>query len=429
MTARLLIATIGGSPEPIAASLLHWRPARVIFVVSAETKAFVSSQILPSVQNAGWTDFDAGRYDLLDVADAQDYTGVVARLRSLDGRISEWMRDRHGAEVIADFTGGTKAMTAGLALASAGWPCQISYVGGSVRTKEGVGIVVSGREQIVHARNPWDALGYLAVEQALLLFDNGNFSAAGQLLESTRDRMADASQKREFQALATLCQLCELWERFQHKDALSKLRALQRDKNDLSALLGSHRSGVVLRWIMLAEEKLKQLADPQAAPSSRLTLVRDLLGNAQRRIREGRFDDAVARLYRAIEALAQAWLQEYGFTDTAKVPLGKVTEPLRTEWQSRACDGVVKLGLQDDYALLAALGDPLAARFREATLDDPQRSLLVSRNSSILAHGYAPVGKDVAQKLFAAALKLANIEASELNFFPENLITPQPATH
>jgi CRISPR-associated protein (TIGR02710 family) len=418
MSPRLLIATIGGSPEPITASLLHWRPARVIFVVSAETKASVSSQVLPSVQNAGWTDFDAGRYDLLDVADAQDYTGIVIRLRALDGRIRYWMRDRPGAELIADFTGGTKAMTAGLALAAAGWPCQISYVGGSVRTKEGVGIVVSGREQIVHARNPWDALGYLAAEQALLLFDNGNFSAAVQLLESTRDRMTDASRKREFQALAALCLLCELWERFQHKDALSKLSALQRDKNDLSALLGSYRSEVVLRWLVLAEETLKQLAALQAAPASRLALVRDLLGNAQRRIGEGRFDDAVARLYRAIEALAQARLHEHGFTDTAKVPLEKVPEPLRTEWQSRASDGVVKLGLQDDYVLLATLGDEMAVRFNELELDHPQRSQLVSRNSSILAHGYAPVGKEVAERLFAAALKLANIDASELLFFP-----------
>lgn len=418
MSTRLLIATIGGSLEPITASLLHWRPARVLFVVSAETRDSVSSQVVPSVQRAGWTDFDAGRYDLLAITDAQDYTGIVVQLRSLDGRIGDWLRDHPGTEVIADFTGGTKAMTAALAVAAARWPCQISYVGGSERTKNGVGVVVSGKEQIVHAHNPWDALGYLAVEESVILFENGNFSAAAHILEDARDKMADASRKREFQAFAALCQLCECWDRFQHGEALKKLSAVQRDKNDLFALLGSHRSTALQSWLQQVDGKLKEIVSAQTDPAARLVFVCDLLGNAKRRFQQSAYDDAVARLYRAIEALAQARLHEHSFTDTANIPLEKVPEPLRIEWQSRASDGVIKLGLQENYTLLGALGDELAARFKEAGLDDPKRSPLTSRNSSILAHGYAPVGEAVASQLLNAALKMAALTESDLTVFP-----------
>jgi CRISPR-associated protein (TIGR02710 family) len=298
-------------------------------------------------------------------------------------------------------------MSAALALAAARWPCRISYVGGTERTKDGVGIVVSGKEQIVHTQNPWDALGYLAVEQAVVLFNNGNFSAAVRLLEATRDRITDLSRKREFQAFATLCQLYEHWERFQHKDALSKLGTVQRDKNDLFALLGSHRSVGVQQWLVRAEKQLKEFAASQTNAPVHEVLVRDLLGNAKRRVDQGAYDDAVARLYRALEAIAQGRLCALGFENTGKVLLEKLPAALRSEWQNRAIAGVIKLGLQDDYTLLAACSDDAAARFKAEKLDDPQHSLLVSRNSSILAHGYAPITKDVAQRIFHATLSVS----------------------
>jgi CRISPR-associated protein (TIGR02710 family) len=415
MNTCLLIATVGGSPEPLAASLLHWRPARAFLVVSTETKQSVTDKIAPAVQGAGWPDFDAGRYDLVEVSDAQDFESIVAALRKLDERTGDWLRDHPGSEVIADFTGGTKAMTAGLALTAARWPCQISYVGGTERTKDGVGVVVSGKEQIVHTQNPWDALGYLATEQAIVLFNNGNFSAAARLLEATRDRVTDLSRKREFQAFTTLCQICEHWERFQHKDALNKLGTVQRDKNDLFALLGIHRSVAVQQWLVGAEKQLKELAASQTNAPARQVLVRDLLGNAKRRVDQGAYDDAVARLYRALEAIAQARLYALGFEDTGKVLLEKLPAALCSEWQNRAIAGVIKLGLQDDYTLLAACSDDAAARFKAEKLDDPQHSLLVSRNSSILAHGYVPNTKDVAQKLFHAALRVSALSESDVS--------------
>ena len=54
-----------------------------------------------AVQGSGWTDFDVGRYDVHEIADAQDYSGIVNHMRSLDDRIAAWMRDHPGAEVIA----------------------------------------------------------------------------------------------------------------------------------------------------------------------------------------------------------------------------------------------------------------------------------------------------------------------------------------
>jgi len=60
---RLLICTVGGSPEPVVAALRHWRPKRVRFVHPPQTKGDVEAKLGQKARNEG-VDLDAGRYDL-----------------------------------------------------------------------------------------------------------------------------------------------------------------------------------------------------------------------------------------------------------------------------------------------------------------------------------------------------------------------------
>lgn len=413
MNARLLIATIGGSPEPIIASLLKWRPERAIFIASPETRSKVTAEILPGVNDNGWPEFSPGRYDIEEIADAQDYSMLVARIGRLEATMTRWLKEHPTAEVLADITGGTKPMSCALALAAARWTgSKITYVGGTERNKDGVGIVVTGKEQIVESPNPWEALGRSVLDLSLSLLRENSSAAAAALLEKSLPKIGDPSRKAEFSTLLNLAKALADWERFEHRSALNKLNELAKHSNNLEAVLGYDFTPSLTK---AKAHLLTVVESPAGTPSMPLTT--DLLANAYRRLREGRYDDAVARLYRAIEALAQAKLHAHGFTDTGKVPLDKLPESLRTEWETRAEEGHLKLGLQDDYALLGALGDEVATRFTELKLDG-RESLLVARNSSILAHGYAPVGKETAEKLFTAALKLAGLEASDLTQFP-----------
>ncbi|MGH7227535.1 MAG: hypothetical protein ACRELF_30350, partial [Gemmataceae bacterium] len=172
----LLICTVGGSPEPIVAALKHWQPSRVRFVPTPETRDQVADRILPL---AAAEDFplDAGRYDILELPDGQDLARCVDRLRELTPDVEGWLARGDDFQVVVDFTGGTKCMSAALALQAHRWRCRFSYIGGQERTKDGVGVVVSGKEQVLHMHNPWDALGYQAVEEATTLFDQRAFAA------------------------------------------------------------------------------------------------------------------------------------------------------------------------------------------------------------------------------------------------------------
>lgn len=411
----LLICTVGGSPEPIVAALKQWRPVRVRFVHTPQTKDDVASKVVPMARAEG-VDLDAGRYDLFELPEGQDLASCLDHLRQLTPVVAEWAARGESFQVVVDFTGGTKCMSAAIGIQASRWPCVFSYVGGNERTKDGVGVVVSGAEKIVHQANPWDALGYQAVEEFVVLFDQHAFLAAANIAAVTMKRVSRPDRKRELSSLEQLAKALDAWDRFDHTTSKNRLESVSKSANDLRAVLGATRGDRVLAGAARLAEHLSQLG--QATPPSRHHVL-DLLANAKRRKDEGRFDDAVARLYRAIEAIAQVALKEgHGIESTERVPLDRVPDPLRTTWATRENDGVLALGLQDAYELLAALADSVGTKFQDAGLRGT-KSPLVARNRSILAHGFERVSDAVFDKLWTSALSLAGADAASLPSFPE----------
>lgn len=407
----LLICTVGGSPEPVVAAIKHWQPVRIRFVHTPQTKPDVASKIVPKANEESLS-LDAGRYDCFELPDGEDLASCLDRLRQLTPEVEQWVARGKGFQVVVDFTGGTKCMSAAIALKARQWPCSFSYVGGRDRTKDGVGVVVTGAEKVVYQANPWDALGYQAVEDFIVLFDQRAFAAAASVAEEAKKRVTREDRKRELNVLEQFAKAFDAWDRFDHQSAATTLKNVEKAGNDLRAVLGRDRAEPVLGDVGRFASYLGELCN--ATPPSRHHVV-DLLANAQRRHEAGRIDDAVARLYRAIEALAQVALKEgHGIESSERVPLDRVPTALRMAWELKAEEGVVKLGLQDAYALLGALDDPLGAKFQKANLN----SALSSRNLSILAHGFERVSDRVFDQLWSASLDLAGTKEVDLPFFP-----------
>lgn len=409
----LLVCTVGGSSEPVLAAIRHWQPVRVRFVHTSQTKADINGTIVPAATERG-LDL-AGRYDTIELEDGQDLGACIERLRSLNAVVDEWTGRGPPHAVVVDFTGGTKCMSAALALQARQWPCSYSYVGGTARTKEGVGIVVTGTESIVHQVNPWDALGHQAVEDFIVLFDQRAFTAAAGAAGDAKMRMARGDRKRELQVLEELAKGFDSWDRFDHRTAVAHFKHVARGANDLREVVGRDRADTVLGILRATVLHLEQLV---AAPPPSRYHVLDLLANARRRRDERRGDDVVARLYRAIEALGQVALRDHHqIDDTSTVPIEKVPEALRVSWTKRAQGGMVRLGLQEVYELLFELGNELGERFRRAKLHE-KTSALGPRNRSILAHGFERVSDGAVTQLWTATLGLVEVEETELPAFP-----------
>jgi CRISPR-associated protein (TIGR02710 family) len=358
-----------------------------------------------------------GAIDYLDVHDPQDLAACVQRMRALEHSVRAWVLKGKTFQVVVDITGGTKCMSAAMALVARRWPCQFSYIGGKERTKGGVGIVVSGREEALVAQNPWNVLGYQAIEDAFLLFDRAAFMHAAAVMERARAYTDDDGVKR---LLSTCHQLCEgygLWDQFQHHAASARFANVLKNAADLEAALGGDRAFRVLRQVREHQTYLRSLP---RTPIASLAFICDVLANARRRWQEGRYDDAVARLYRAIEALAQHVLStRHGIHDTANVPRDRVPAPFVDVWNRRADGGPVRLGLQAAYGLLHALGDSVGRSFADQGLNDTT-SPLIARNSSLLAHGFQPVGRSVFESLWKAAMHLGRefFREDDLPVFP-----------
>lgn len=406
----LLICSVGGTSEPITNSLLHWRPAALRFIVSAQTRR-QGDAVLRSYAELAGEALSPGCYDYVTVDDAEDFDRVVAALRPLATVVEQWAARGGDYPVVVDFTGGTKCMSAALALVARRWPCRFSYVGGERRTKDGVGVVESGSERVVHAANPWDTLGYQAVEDAITIFNHGGYAAAAARLGHVVSATQSPAVKRELSTLKAVIDAYAAWDRFDHKKARQRFDDALKNRNDLAAMFSDTQQ--LTRTLECHRAQVHELAE-QTEPST--DWVRDLLRNAQRRAAEKRYDDAVARLYRAFEALAQVRLRnEHDIPDTKSVAIDKLPDDLRQQWAGRARDGTVFLGLRDAYTLLQAMADELGRRFLDAGLDNSEQSPLVARNQSILAHGFSPVSQVVYNRLHDALRSIASLDHAAPN--------------
>lgn len=413
----LLIATVGGKPEPLAASIMRWKPAKVVFVPSQGTRDKIKS-IREMLSNRQYH-LKEGEYEVLAVSSGQDFSQCVQKMQlGLKTKVKEWISLSGGEDhcCVVDFTGGTKCMSAALAMVARPWPAvQFSYVGGSERDNDNVGIVISGKEQVVQSANPWDVLGYQVVEDAVVAFNHHDYGEGAQWLNrALRSNVRVFTRKSELCALAKFMEGYDLWNRIEYKEASDKFRQCDKSLNDLAAALeGIVEKMELQQHLDKAKCRLEKLKKSRIESSSGCTreLLEDLMANAERRKEEGRHVDAVACLYRAVELAAQLRLWEKYKTDTAKVPLEELPESMRRRLEPNAEDGKVKIGLQDAYKLLNSKEDDLGRIFTEELKwsKNNKKSPLTARNQSIAGHGFSPVSSETTERLWEGLLQLAEV--------------------
>ena len=452
--ATLLILTVGGSPEPVVHSLLEApRADRVVFVCSEASlgsitappaepqtserscpicgqsihECRVSTGILARAESRGFA-IGPGQYDRVVVRDQQQITSCIEDFEHrLTPLVQDWRSRGDTYEVIVDATGGTKCVSMALALVARRWPCTMRYIGGTARTKEGVGTVIDKHESSISCINPLEALGYQLIEDALNLARRMSFESARQMLTPANPWIQPQAKSR----VATLQKLLGFfadWDRFDHAASLRALPDLEKNLSVLQVVLSDDSWRSVNKSIPAWRETLNSVAETTSDPSHpqgaerfpTRKLVEDLLGNANRRRIEGRYDDATARLYRAVEALAQ-WVlyEQYGIQTGHVLP-----SQLPAGFQDPLLTGPQKLGLQEAYQLLLAKGHPAGSAFVEAKLnayEKDSKSPLIARNNSILAHGFAPMTPNAFAALWKAIGKLTpcvGIDMDKLLQFP-----------
>jgi CRISPR-associated protein (TIGR02710 family) len=405
-----LVVSVGGSAEPVIRAVSDLKPERIVWLVSEQTRATLESVRAALAVKPSWQ-------KEICTPDAEDITATFDAVhQQLGPTLADWRVEP--GDVTVDITGGTKPMTAALALAAVHLAARFQYIGGTQRTKGGVGIVETGSERTVQRFNPWEAFAIESLRTVGAAYRAHDFAAAREATRRARERVRRRDLEKYLDALDRMLAGFDAWDRFDYGEAHRRLKSCRDD-------LALRWSGDPTRRPMIDRvegslTRVEQIRESlrNEAPSG--LLLEDLIANALRRREMGRYDDAVARLYRFLEGLAQAALWERFRLRTAHVPLKRL--PADGSWdgaRSRSADGSVKLGLRDAYRLLQALGDPLGAIAARLDEGGDLAGFLRARNQSLLAHGTEPVGAGACDGLLEECLKLAGVERHRLFQFPE----------
>lgn len=384
MPSILLLCTVGGSHEPILTALRQTKPEFTCFICTGHDPATgrpgSDMQILgkgkcikahpsdgkPSLDNIpAQAGLQEGQYEVVHVP-ADDLDEVFCILRNVIQRLNEQFPN---ARLLADYTGGTKTMTAGLvsaALESDGVELQL---------------VTGSRADLIKVRSGMEAVTQATVERVRLeramhpyveAWRHYAYAEAYQGLAALH-RPRDQRLAARWAMLRDLSRGLDAWDRFDHRTALEWLEP--------------YRPRIGARWTPQLIALKRLTTEDSAQEPARLF---DLWRNAGRRAAQGRYDDAVARVYRLLEWSAQWLLRTRCGIDTGNVLVPQIPRGMLLTPNSK---GKIQAGLMSAWELLAHhQPDSPAGQFFNA-----ERNTLLNRlqmrNQSILAHGFRPVAE------------------------------------
>ncbi|MCP9453475.1 MAG: TIGR02710 family CRISPR-associated CARF protein [Nitrospira sp.] len=377
-----MIVSVGGSIEPIVTTLRAHSPTVVIFFASEQTVEQIGA-IKDQVRDLGIPTTDRK----VITRDPQDLVTCYAEAI----RCAEHLADLHipAERVAVDFTGGTKVMSAALALATVGKGFSFVYVGGRERSKEGRGVVITGSEAIIRRDDPFAVFAVEERRRLALFFRTFQFTAAQALIRSVLARPLTEPDRLAFELIGEVAKGYLLWERFEYQRALEVLGRCRSRLAFAAQANPAIRYAAVLPMLEANVAWLEQLAKHTGGFRRYHRLfIADLLANADRRATEGSYDDAIVRLYRALELGAQIAIERRLGCGTDRVPVEAIPETVRAEFLARyrpEDGGTLKLPLEASYRLLAALGEPEGQQFEQQ--QNRFKQVQSARNMSWLAHG------------------------------------------
>ena len=153
-----------------------------------------------------------------------------------------------------------------------------------------------------------------------------------------------------------------------------------------------------------------------------------LLNNARRRYEENKYDDAIARLYRSLELIAQIRLTKQYSLSSSNIDVEYLKKRnLDEEYIDKLSNfrneqDNIRLSLFQDYELLCYLNYDLGIFFMNNKSEIS--NCLEFRNKSILAHGLNNLSKEEYYKFEAIVLEIANILNENISDFLNQTMFP-----
>jgi CRISPR-associated protein (TIGR02710 family) len=387
--------------KPLVKSVKHSRPDFLVLVTSAVSREF--GEAIARELNLN-KDF----YYIHTLQDPDDLQSIFQEVNGVIRDLNQ--RGFPPTTIELDFTSGTKAMSSGAVYSAIFNKCRsIKYITGPRRN----GVVIDGAERFL-GMEPSVIFAHHDLQLAIEMMKRFRFEIASEIIKKTNPDLFDPVERRKRDNLWSISNAYRSWDLFDHKLARSNYQEIDWKIGGLHCFKPSPE----------ALEMLGELASQHGTPEMNGNLIlMDLVNNAKRREIEGKYDDGVARLYRASEMLAQKILGGPPYTlNTGNIDLNRVPEFLRDKFEkNRNTEGSIAIGMTVAYELLEALGHPIGKKFME---DRSLQGRLKERNRSILAHGVKPASSVLFRKLHSNLLDLITMEIPDFSEKAKNLQFP-----
>ena len=399
---KILVVTVGTGRDrkdvakAIAFSISRMTPDRVLLFTSEKTQEETYPFVIEFLDESYKTRCVAEKFPNED--DVQYlFTAYVERMRR---ELRENTTDNGVPTLWVDFTFGTKAMTAavfaaGIALSAK----EVCYVVGE---RDTTGRVMEAEN--VKRIEPQLVLAERDIAEARELFNQQDYAAAAHAVSHVKKLFDKGTHLGNLgNIIFGLGQAYAEWNLFNWGQAAKLLKENMK--------VFRREPGIVDSGFLERQMEFCNRLDQGEYDVARLV---DLYASAHRCFREKRYDDAVARIYRAFEYSVQIRLKSEFQIVSSNFQLHKFERRLceKTVEKFEKQPGTIKIDLRNGIELLAELGDPIGKELVNDYWNNwspgmdfstgntgPLQGRLKARNDSYLAHGTKPIERAVAEEL------------------------------
>ena len=177
-----------------------------------------------------------------------------------------------------------------------------------------------------------------------------------------------------------LCKAYYAWDNMDFEDAYEHLRKVNLNQVEFMEVKNDIKFNL---------KALGNIINSKSVNLKNCYILASLINNSIRRSEEFKYDDAIARLYRSFELIAQIELTKYNIKssdiDVSVLKQNNVSDEFIMDLEKTREDGKIRIGLEKDFLLLNELGNDLGKYYVDN--ESKIKNLTRKRNNSILAHG------------------------------------------
>ncbi|MBP3790732.1 MAG: TIGR02710 family CRISPR-associated protein [Methanobrevibacter sp.] len=302
-------------------------------------------------------------------------------------------------EIIMDYTSGTKTMSAAMACCGMFYSKDLISVGGDRATGE-----VSAGTEIINYQNLYKIYDKFALMRIRNYFNAHRFMSCVDIL----GYIVDSSIHKD--SLMHLCKAYYAWDNMEFEHAFNHLKEVDTNLFELSQLRGDLKKNI---------KALGTIVNARSLNLKNCYILASIINNSIRKADEYKYDDAIARLYRSFELIAQIKLSNYNIKssdiDVSVLLENNVSKDFIDTLEKTLEDGKIRIGLTMDFLLLNELGDDLGKYYVEN--ENKIKNMTQKRNNSILAHGLDSQSRDDFDDFLEVVLDLARKLDKDMNKF------------